>query len=147
MAKAPATMLIKYKAPAILANSRGDSSAIRAGTTAVLMLISTLLSRPNTSIWRRRDHVLGVNRAALRASDGDHDLALRVSFFELPDRLGRLAQRVTSLDHRRDLAGLDEISHQGQVLLVQFRDEEARLLGPDPRDQWPEDHGLEHGFE
>src|SRR5215471_5307762 len=101
MAKAPTTILIRYKAPAILANSRGDSSAIRAGATAVLMFISTCLSRPNTSIGRRRDHVLRVNRAVLRASYRDHDLSFRVSLFKMPDRLGRLAQRVTCLDNRR----------------------------------------------
>jgi hypothetical protein len=44
MAKNPMTMLIKYKAPAILAQRRGDDSAIRSVITAALILVSPVES-------------------------------------------------------------------------------------------------------
>ena len=37
----------------------------------------------------------------------DNDLALSVSFFEIAERLGRLAQRVGPVDDRRDCPSFD----------------------------------------
>jgi hypothetical protein len=47
--------------------------------------------------------------AVVRASDDDHDLASRVSFFQVADRLGRLAEGISSLDHGHDFAGFQQL--------------------------------------
>ena len=39
-----------------------------------------------------------------------------MSLFQIPDGLGNLAQRVRPVDDRRDLAGLDELLQELQVL-------------------------------
>ncbi len=44
---------------------------------------------------------------------GDDHLAACAAGFEITDRLGDAAQAVTAVDHRRDLARLDQFSHLG----------------------------------
>src|SRR5215216_3090309 len=49
-------------------------------------------------------------------SDGDHDLPSGVAGLQVADGLGRLAQLVGPVDHRRDLARLDEPPQEPQVV-------------------------------
>ena len=51
-----------------------------------------------------------------------------VSFFKIPDGLGNLAQRERPVDHRRELAGLDELLEDDHVLVVLRGHERAQLL-------------------
>ena len=62
------------------------------------------------------------------ASYGDEDFSSSMSLFQIPDGLRGLAQRVGPVDDRRDLAGLDELLEDEQVLLVLRRNERAQLL-------------------
>ncbi len=51
----------------------------------------------------------GKEPAACRASHGDDDSSLSVSFFEIPDGLGGLGERVSPVDDRCELPGFDEL--------------------------------------
>src|SRR5918992_211187 len=62
------------------------------------------------------------------ASHGDDDFSLSVSFFEIADGLGDLAQRVRPVDHRCEGALLEELLKELQVLLVWFHCEASHLL-------------------
>jgi hypothetical protein len=57
----------------------------------------------------RRTYLLrdSLNRPFGFASHGDDDFSSSVSFFQMPDGLGDLAQRVRPVDDRCDLAGFD----------------------------------------
>jgi hypothetical protein len=50
-----------------------------------------------------------VNRPLGFASHGDDNFSSSVSFFQITDGLGDLAQRVRPVDDRCDLAGFDEL--------------------------------------
>ena len=43
------------------------------------------------------------------ASHGDDDFSSGVSFFQIPDGLGKLGKWVSPVDHRREGAVLDEL--------------------------------------
>ena len=73
--------------------------------------------------------------AALRASHGDDDLSLGVSFSLVPESIRDLTQGVTPIDDRRDLSGFDEILQDGQVLAVVPHDEHAHPLAHERRKQ------------
>lgn len=64
----------------------------------------------------------------IRASHGDEDLPPGVALFQIADGLGDLVQGVRPVDHRRDLAGLDELLEEPQVFLVRFHSEDHHLL-------------------
>src|SRR5215210_3279492 len=69
-----------------------------------------------------------VNRPFGFASHGDDDFSSRVPFYQIPDGLGDLAQRVGSVDDRCDLPGFDELLEDDQILVVLLVDERAQLL-------------------
>src|SRR6266853_5107551 len=56
-----------------------------------------------------------------------------VPVFQIPDRRRDLTQLVTPVDDRCQLSGLHEISQDGQVLLVQLRQNHAELLAHERR--------------
>src|SRR5688572_29973779 len=88
--------------------------------------VRTVASRPERALAR-----LG----ALRASRGDDDLSLRVSFSLVPESIGDLAQGVKPIDDRRDLARFDQILQDSQVLSVVPHDEHAYPLAHERRKQ------------
>ena len=53
-----------------------------------------------------------------------------VIFFQIPEGLRGLAQRVRSVDDRCDLVGFNELFQNNQVLMVRRRHERASLLAP-----------------
>ena len=59
-----------------------------------------------------------MNRPLGFASHGDDDFSLSVSFFQIPDGFGDLAQRVGTVDDRCELAGFDELLEGEHVLVV-----------------------------
>jgi len=63
-----------------------------------------------------------------RASHPDHDLPSSVTCFQVPHRLAGLTQRVGPVDDRREVAGLDEVFHDLQVLPAPCRKERAQPL-------------------
>src|SRR6266508_1958213 len=79
-----------------------------------------------------------------RASHGDDDLASGVSLLQRPDGLGHLAQRVGPVDDRCDLAGLDELLQDHQVLAPFLQYELAQPLAHERRQHGrPEDLAIE----
>jgi hypothetical protein len=88
----------------------------------------------HASMRQRRIEALGYLVAVLTRSDAgrvshdDDDFSLGVSFFQTPDGLGGLAQRVRPVDYRRELAGLDELLEDDHVFLVWFHREASHLL-------------------
>lgn len=62
-----------------------------------------------------------------RASDGDHDLSLGVSFSLVPESFWNLAQLEAPVDDRRNLSGLDELPQDNQILGGVFRKEDAQV--------------------
>src|SRR5215208_1000188 len=69
-----------------------------------------------------------LNRPFGFASHGDDDFSSSVSFFQIPDGLGDLAQRVSPVDDRCNLAGFDELLEDEQILVVPLVNECAQLL-------------------
>src|SRR5215212_5947558 len=69
-----------------------------------------------------------LNRPFRFASHGDDDSPLSVPFCQIPDGLWSLSERVGPVDHRRELAGFDELLKQDQVLAVLPCDESPQLL-------------------
>ena len=67
---------------------------------------------------------------AFIGSDGDHDLSSGVSFAEVAQGVGRLAQLVASVDHRYHASGLEELSQDVEVFGRDLRDEEGDRLAP-----------------
>src|SRR5262249_35230844 len=127
----------KYMAPAILAVKRGDASTTCSVVTTVLMLTSTFLlrnaARSSGHFAESMFSVESLSAEAIgRASDGDHDLAFRVPCFEIADRLRCLAEGIASIDHRRDLAGFQQLFHEPQILLARIRHKGAQRLAPHP---------------
>jgi len=74
--------------------------------------------------------------AVVCASDGDDDFSSRVTIFQIADSLWHCAQRIRPVDHRRDLACLDKLLQDLQVLLASFRKKRAKPLAnvPTPPD-------------
>src|SRR5918997_3814272 len=71
----------------------------------------------------------GTPGGALGVPHGDDDLASGASFFQITDRLGDLAQRERSVDHRRKLARFEELPQEGhRVFLVWHREVRGRQL-------------------
>src|SRR5712691_829931 len=73
----------------------------------------------------------GPHRTALRlgyASHGDDDLSLSVSFSHVPESVGDLAQLVTPVDDRCHFPGLEKLSQDHHVRLVELRHKEDDLL-------------------
>src|SRR5439155_14754247 len=66
-------------------------------------------------------------------SHGDDDFSSSVSLFQIAHGLGDLAERVRLADDRRDLARLDELLEQDQLLPVLLRDERAQFLAHERR--------------
>src|SRR3970040_257878 len=71
-----------------------------------------------------RDPVI---RAVVRASHGDDDLSLGVSFSHVPESVGDLAQLVPPVYDRRHLSGLEKLVENDHVRLVELGDEEDDL--------------------
>src|SRR5918992_5163877 len=71
-------------------------------------------------------------RPRTRGSHGDDDLAAGVARFERPHGLGGLAQRVDPADERPELAGLDELPQDLQVLLALLGDQHPQPLTHEP---------------
>src|SRR5215208_5301744 len=69
-----------------------------------------------------------LNRPFGFASHGDDDFSSSVSFFQIPDGLGDLAQRVSPVDDWCDLTGFDELLEDEHVLVVLLVNECAQLL-------------------
>jgi hypothetical protein len=65
-------------------------------------------------------------------SHGDDDLAAGVACFERPHGLGDLPQRVGPADAWPELAGLDELPQDLQVLLALLRDQHPQPLAHEP---------------
>src|SRR5882724_8992187 len=65
----------------------------------------------------------------------DCDFASSVSFFEIPHRLGGLAQLVSPVYDRCQLPRLHEVAQQLQILFVQFRSIVDELLAGESRQQ------------
>src|SRR5215211_1607413 len=61
------------------------------------------------------------------ASHRDDELALGVSFPEVPESVGDLGQLVAPVDDRCHLPGLEQLSQEGKVRPVELRDEEDDL--------------------
>ena len=72
---------------------------------------------------------------ASRASRGDDDLSLGVSFSLVPESIRDLTQGVTPIDDRRDLSRLDEILQDSEVVSVVPHDERAHPLAHERRKQ------------
>ena len=64
----------------------------------------------------------------IRTSHGDNDLSSAVTFLQIPESVRDFAQRERSVDDRRELAGLDELLHEQQVLLVRRCRERPQVL-------------------
>jgi hypothetical protein len=73
--------------------------------------------------------------ASFRASHGDDNLSLGVSFSLVPKCFGDLTQLVAPIDDRRDLRGLDELLQNSQVLPVVPHDEHPHPLAHERRQQ------------
>src|SRR5215204_3832317 len=69
-----------------------------------------------------------VNRPFGFASHGDDDFSSSVSFFQIPDGLGDLGERVRPVDDRCYLSGFDELLEDEHVLVVLLVNECASLL-------------------
>src|SRR5258708_20910805 len=70
---------------------------------------------------------------SLLARYRDDDLASSVSFFQIPNGLGNLAQPVTPVDDGRYLSGLYELAQDRHVLFVHFRHEHDEFLAHEAR--------------
>src|SRR5919202_2757554 len=81
----------------------------------------------STVVDRRR-----VKRPFGFASHGDDDFPLSVPFFQIPDGLWGLGEWVGPVDDRFELASLDELLKENQVLAVLPCDERAQLLLHEP---------------
>lgn len=57
-----------------------------------------------------------------------HYFSFGVSLFKITYGLGNLGERIRSVDDRHDLAGLDELLEELQILLVWFHREASHLL-------------------
>src|SRR5581483_12508878 len=93
----------------------------RGGAGTLALLPTGAATRHSTAIvihLRRRPHGWNLHR--------DHDLALRVALAHVAERVGGLAELVAPVDHRRDLAVVEQRPQDLQVLRVELRDEEAR---------------------
>ena len=66
------------------------------------------------------------------ASDGDDELSSGVPLLQLPDGLGDLAQRVGPVNDRRELAGLDELPQDHQVVLARLGGQHPQPLTNEP---------------
>jgi hypothetical protein len=64
----------------------------------------------------------------LRTSDGDDDFPLSVSFFQIPDGLWNLGERVLSVDDRCELAEFNELLDNDQVLVGRPTINTSKLL-------------------
>ena len=64
-------------------------------------------------------------------SHRDDDLAASMPLFQVPEGLGDLAQRVRPVDDRLDLAGLDELLQELQVIPSWLHEKRAELLAPE----------------
>src|SRR5215212_7977103 len=73
-----------------------------------------------------------VNRPSGFASHGDDDFPLSVPFFQIPDGLWGLGERVGPVDDRGEPAGFDELLEEDQVLAVLPCDERPQLLVHEP---------------
>src|SRR6266508_2937066 len=65
----------------------------------------------------------------------DDHLAARVAPFQIPERQGGLNQWVRSVDDGSELAGLDQLAHGPQVLLIHLRIQPTQLLTHEPGQQ------------
>jgi len=75
--------------------------------------------------------------------DADNHLASGVSPSHVSNRLRRLGQLIRPVDHRRHFAGLDELSKREQVVEVDFRNKERKLLSRKWSHQLESDNGAE----
>src|SRR5712691_8388365 len=64
----------------------------------------------------------------VQASHGDDDLSLGVSFSHVPESVGDSAQLITPVYDRCHFFGLEKLSQDHHVRLVELRDEENDLL-------------------
>jgi len=95
-----------------------DPRTANPGADVARELVQTLAARGNREFVR----ALADGRL-LRARSGerDHDLASRVTFFQVRNRLCDVAQFVAAVDDRRHLSRLGELAEERQVLLFQLR--------------------------
>jgi hypothetical protein len=62
----------------------------------------------------------------------DDNLSSRVSLLQIADRLRNVAQSVTPVDDRCDLASLHQLAHEGQILVAQPRQKHVKVLAHKP---------------
>jgi hypothetical protein len=62
----------------------------------------------------------------------DDNLSSRVSLLQIADRLRNVAQSVTPVDDRCDLASLHQLAHEGQILFAQPRQKHVKVLAHKP---------------
>src|SRR4029450_6533299 len=87
--------------------------------------------------WEIEDRTpASMSPASVRASDRDDDLAASVAFRQVSDRIRSLDQRIRPVDHRRDLARLDERLEGLEVLLLHYRVQPAQLLTHEKGHEW-----------
>ena len=77
-----------------------------------------------------------MNRPFGLVSHGDDDLSSSVSFFQIPDGFGDLAQWVGPVDDRCDLPRFYELLEDEHVLVVLIIDERNKLLAH----EWGQHH-------
>src|SRR5256885_1644398 len=65
----------------------------------------------------------------------DYYFSSRVAFFEIPHRLGGLAQLVSSIDDWRHLPRFHEVAQRGQIVFVRCCTVPDELLTDEPRQQ------------
>jgi len=78
--------------------------------------------------FRRSSDWIAATAPATRTSHGDHDLPSAVTSPQIPEGVRDFAQRERSVDDRCDLAALDELLQQQQILLVRRGRERPQVL-------------------
>jgi hypothetical protein len=62
--------------------------------------------------------------------NGYYDFPLRMSFRQITESVRRVAQAVTSVDDRHNLARLHKVYQENQISLIDFRDKESHPFAP-----------------
>src|SRR5947209_460513 len=79
----------------------------------------------------------------VHSSHSDDDFSLGMPCFKIPDSVCNVTQRETAIDNRFHLTGFKQLFHKNQILLVWFMSRVPHFLSSSPRNQWPQEHGLE----
>jgi hypothetical protein len=85
-------------------------------------------------------------RSALASLDGEHDLRAGLPAPDVAHRLSTVAQRIGTVDPRREPAGLEQLLQEDQILLIVVRHEEhdplPEQLRPHEREQDAHEDGV-----